>query len=103
MFILYSFRRDFGVVIDFLTTVSTDAHTARLRRALSCSVFYVHSLPRGKERTKKARPDVPSGASLSVPLFKEGWGEKYRSFFCISRHIAITSGRQRKKQALEQF
>jgi len=27
-------------------------------------ILDVHSLPRGKERTKKARPDVPSGASL---------------------------------------
>jgi hypothetical protein len=29
----------FGVMTEFLTTVSTDAHTARLRRALSGFVF----------------------------------------------------------------
>jgi hypothetical protein len=49
------------------TTSSWNAHTARLHRALSGLLFDVHSLPRGKERTKKARQGVPPWNPLSVP------------------------------------
>jgi hypothetical protein len=58
-----------------------------------CAVLGVHSLPRGKERTKKARQRLPPLETASVPLFKEGWGEKHKSLFCISRQFATTSGR----------
>ena len=51
----------------FQTTTPFHARTAHLDfvelGALTGS-RNVHSLPRGKERTKKTRPDVPSGTSL---------------------------------------
>ena len=63
-----------------------------------CVGFYVTSLSFNKEVTKKVNPDVPSGASLSVPRYIAGSGEKHLCFFCISRHLATTRGRQRKQK-----
>jgi len=60
----------------------------------------VHSLPRGKERTKKTRPDVPSGTSLSVPLCKEKDERSHISFSCCASSLANTSGRHRKQNVL---
>jgi hypothetical protein len=52
------------VLTGFVTTVPFDAHTAsHVRRA----GFGVTSFSFKKEVTKKVNPDVPSGASLSVP------------------------------------
>ena len=48
----------------FLLSALPYDHTARLCRALIGLLFDVHSLPRGKERTKKARPGVPPGDPL---------------------------------------
>ena len=45
------------VKTEFSATSSTDAHTAL--RARSRAVIDVHSLPRGKERTKKTRQRLP--------------------------------------------
>jgi len=66
-----------------LTSTPTDAHTARLRRALSYAGFIVHSLPRGKERTKKTRPGVPPGNPLRLPLYKDK-DEKNRYSYPVS-------------------
>ena len=49
---------------------------------------------------QETRPDVPSGTSLSVPLFKANIGERELLSFFISRHTATTSGRQRKQDFL---
>jgi hypothetical protein len=49
----------FVYLMSFSLPTSTDAHTALLRRALSGLFFDVHSLPRGKERTKKTRQGFP--------------------------------------------
>jgi hypothetical protein len=49
---------------------STDDHTALLRRALICVGVDVPSFSFKKEGTKKVNPAVPSGTSLSVPLYK---------------------------------
>ena len=49
---------------------STDDHTALLRRALICAGVDVPSFSFKKEGTKKVNPAVPSGTSLSVPLYK---------------------------------
>jgi hypothetical protein len=42
-----------------------------------CAGVDVHSLPRGKERTKKARQRLPPLETASVPLFKADRGEKH--------------------------
>ena len=62
-----------------------------------CAGMDVHSLPRGKERTKKTRQDVPSWISLTVPLYKAGQGEKHKILKCIARRKANTSGRYEKQ------
>ncbi|MBE6660193.1 MAG: hypothetical protein E7605_02185 [Ruminococcaceae bacterium] len=77
--------------------------TLCLRHAFAVPVFDVHSLPRGKERTKKTRQDVPSWISLALPLFKEDRGEKHNSLFCISRQFATTSGRYAKAKSFAGF
>ena len=80
---------------DVLKFLQLRSRTLTLLRAFAVCV-YVHSLPRGKERTKKARPGVPPGNPLALPLCKERLGEKYKSFKCIARRKANTSGRRKK-------
>jgi hypothetical protein len=53
-----------------------------------------------KKWRKKRRSDVPSEASLSLPLCKENRGEKYIRFHCIARRKANTSGRRKKQNIL---
>ena len=80
---------------DKLIFLQLRSRTLTLLRAFADGV-YVHSLPRGKERTKKTRPGVPPGNPLALPLCKEGWGEKHKGFSCIARRKAFTSGRRKK-------
>ena len=61
---------DEGEKAKFQATSPVDAHTVPAAR-VRCAVFVVHSLPRGKERTKKPRPGVPPGNPLALPLYKE--------------------------------
>ena len=60
---------------------------SRTRVLLRAALFgiYVHSLPRGKERTKKARPGVPPGNPLALPLCKE---EKEKNIKVLSASLA---------------
>ena len=64
------------------TTSPTDAHPVPAVR-VRCAVFDVHSLPRGKERTKKTRQRLPPLETAPVPLFKKDEGERH--------HIGNTS------------
>ena len=82
-----------GDMLKFLQLLLT---TLTLLRAFADSV-YVHSLPRGKERTKKARPGVPPGTPLALPLCKERLGEKHICFFS-SLAAKITRAAGVKKQ-----
>ena len=77
--------------------------TLCLRHALAVPVLDVHSLPRGKERTKKTRQRLPPLETAFVPLFKVSLGEKHIFFKCSSRRFATTSGRRRKQDLLKQF
>jgi hypothetical protein len=49
-----------------------------------CAGFDVHSLPRGKERTKKTRQDVPSWNSLGA---RKNRARKRPLYFCEVKHI----------------
>ena len=92
--------------LSILTTTSFDDHTASRQVFLLIAQPDVRATTRRarrgvtsfsfkKEVTKKVNPDVPSGASLFVPLCKEGRGERHKAFSRIARHIANTSGRHR--------
>ena len=74
-----------------------DARTASRAR---CAGFYVTSLSFNKEVTKKVNPDEPWGASLSVPRYIAGLGDKHERFLFISRHFATTRGRRRMQKFL---
>ena len=52
---------------------------------------------------QETRQDVPSWISLPLPLYKRSWGEKHKSFMCISRRKATTSGRYAKAKSLAGF
>jgi hypothetical protein len=52
-----------------------------------------------QEVTKKRAKTFPLGTPLAMPLFKACLGEKHRSFFCIARHAATTSGRYAKAKS----
>ena len=101
---------------------STDAHTARLRHALSCAGSLLLLLGVSQEVAKKETKVFPLGSPLALPLFTSRLAPRHTSIACslnasisllceqrvkarpqgsrpterISRHIATTSGRYGK-------
>ena len=53
-----------------------------------------------KEVTKKVNPDVPSGASLSVPRCKGENERSHMNFQCCASTLATTRGRRRLQDLL---
>jgi len=90
---------DEGKKAEFQVTTSTDAHTAS-RRAVPAGG--VHSLPRGKERTKKARQRLPPLETAPLPLCKEKDERSHKRSLCCASTQANTSGRRRKQEILLQ-
>ena len=62
---------------------STDAHTARLRHALSCAGSLLLLLGVSQEVAKKETKVFPLGSPLALPLFKDE-DEKDRDFLHVS-------------------
>ena len=59
-----------------------------------CADIFMLLLATRQEVAKKVNPDEPLGASLSVPRYMVGRGEKHGCLLCIARHFATTRGRR---------
>jgi hypothetical protein len=90
--------------LNFQATSPFGDHTARLRRALICTGLCVHSLPRGKERTKKTRQDVPSWNSLGVAaLQRESRKIKYNFWMLCSKSCHLARQAEKAKSFCKKF
>ena len=67
------------------------------------SALDVLSLLLNKESTKENQPRRSPWEPPGIAALQSGWGERYKSLFCIARRKANTSGRYGKQEVFAEI